>query len=124
MTATDLEMKLGPLSQIPAGEGRNFEVAGERVAVFHTRAGAVFATQASCPHKDGPLADGLVGGETLICPLHAWKFSLATGEPIFFVSAEGRSAESCRLKTYPVRVSEEGELFLTVRVPEMHAAMM
>lgn len=115
MTATDLELKLGPLSQIPPGESRNFEVAGERIAVFHTRAGEVFATQANCPHKNGPLADGLVGGGTVICPLHAWKFELATGEPVM---------GSCRLKTYPVRVSDSGELILTMRVPEMQEAVM
>jgi nitrite reductase (NADH) small subunit len=115
MTATELEMKLGPLSQIPAGEGRNFQVAGERVAVFHTRSGEVFATQANCPHKNGPLADGLVGGRTVICPLHAWKFDLSTREPVI---------GSCKLKTYPIRVTDEGELILTLRVPEMEEAVM
>lgn len=106
MTGTELETVLGPLSLIPAGEGRNFEVAGERIAVFHTRAGHVFATQASCPHKNGPLADGLVGGTTLICPLHGWKFDLSTGEPIM---------GPCKLKTYSVLLNEHGQLVLTRR---------
>jgi nitrite reductase (NADH) small subunit len=66
MNATEQKVTLGPLSLIPAGEGRNFEIAGERIAVFHTRAGQVFATQAACPHKNGPLADGLVGGNIVI----------------------------------------------------------
>jgi nitrite reductase (NADH) small subunit len=52
------------------------------VAVFHTRAGDVFATQAQCPHKAGPLADGMVGDATLVCPLHDWRFDLATGTAI------------------------------------------
>jgi nitrite reductase (NADH) small subunit len=86
-------------------------VAGERVAVFHTRSGGVFAVQANCPHRNGPLADGLVGGTTVICPLHAWNFELSSGEPI--------SAGSCKLKTYPVRVDEEQMIVLTMRVPEM-----
>lgn len=109
MTATNWEIKLGSLDLIPAGEGRNFEIAGERIAVFHTRAGEVFATQADCPHKKGPLADGLLGGGILICPLHAWKFDLATGEPVL---------GSCKLKTYAVKVSEERQLVLTLGVPE------
>lgn len=105
MTGTASEVTLGPLLLIPPGEGRNFEVAGERIAVFHTRAGQVFATQANCPHRDGPLADGLVGGSTVICPLHMWKFELSTGEPIL---------GSCRLKTYPVHLDDQGQIVLTL----------
>lgn len=115
MTAAALQFVLGPLSLVPAGEGRNFEVAGERIAVFHTRAGELFATQANCPHKNGPLADGLVGGSVLICPLHAWKFDLSTGDPIAISGDPG----SCKLKTYPVVLNEHGQLVLTVPVPEL-----
>ena len=63
------ELTLGPLSAIPPGEGRNFVSLGEKIAVFRTRGGEVFAVQAECPHRGGPLADGLLGGTTLICPL-------------------------------------------------------
>lgn len=111
MTVEDLEVYLAPLSYIPVGEGRNFEVAGERLAVFHTRSGQVFAVQAACPHKSGPLADGLVGGTTVVCPLHAWKFDLATGEPIM---------GSCKLKTYAVRVDEQDRILLTLPIPLNH----
>ena len=96
------EINLGPLTQIPLGEGRNFEVSGTEIAVFHTRQG-VYATQAACPHRQGPLADGLVGGTTLICPFHAWKFDLKTGEALM---------GQCGLQTYPVRVTESGDLRL------------
>ena len=105
MTNTDLEMMVAPLSAIPPGEGRTFEVAGERIAVFHTRTGEVFATQAKCPHKGGPLADGLVGGRTLICPLHTWKFDLTTGETIL---------GSCPVKTYPARLDGENRIIVTL----------
>ena len=44
-----LMLILGPLAQIPVGEGRVFDIGGLRIAVFHTRSGAVYATQASCP---------------------------------------------------------------------------
>ena len=108
-------MILGPLADIPPGEGRNYEAAGERVAVFHTRTGGVFAVQAACPHKGGPLADGLVGGTTVICPLHSWKFDLTSGEPIM---------GSCRLKTYAVRLDEQNRIVLTLRVAEMQEAVM
>lgn len=114
MNATEIEVTLGPLSLIPAGEGRNFEIAGERIAVFHTRAGQVFATQADCPHKNGPLADGLVGGNTVICPLHSWKFDLSTG---------GADMGSCALKTYLVSVNEDKQIILTLGVPELPASL-
>ena len=74
MTATSTEVIVAPLSAIPAGEGRTFEIAGERIAIFNTRAGGVFAVQANCPHKGAPLADGLVGGTILFCPLNYWMF--------------------------------------------------
>jgi nitrite reductase (NADH) small subunit len=99
-------MIIGSLNQIPLGEGRRFEVRGHSVAVFHTRAGQVFATQADCPHQGGPLADGLVGGSTLICPLHERAFDLVTGAGI---------GQSCVLTTYPVRITEDGLIGLRMR---------
>ncbi len=99
------EVSLGPVDQIPMGEGRVFPVRGLEVAVFHTRAGAVYATQAECPHRNGPLADGLVGGTILMCPFHSRKFDLTTG-----VGLMG----DCDIQTYPVRLSEGGEMWLTV----------
>lgn len=105
MTRNSVEVKLGPIHFIPLGEGRSFVACGEKIAVFRTRGGEVFATQAECPHRRGPLADGLVGGTTLICPLHSWKFNLATGEALF---------GDCGVKTYPVSVDETGEIILTI----------
>jgi nitrite reductase (NADH) small subunit len=115
MTARDLELNLGSLEAIPPGEGRNYLVGSERVAVFHTRSGQVFATQATCPHKNGPLADGLVGGTTLICPLHAWKFDLNTGEPLM---------GTCGIKTYPVHLNEQKQIILTLSIPQANALAM
>ena len=63
MTKAEIEVSAAPLSAIPAGEGRTFVLGGVRVAIFNGRDGEVFATQADCPHKQGPLADGLTGGE-------------------------------------------------------------
>ena len=98
-----MELKFCALSAIPLGEGRNFDALGEKIAVFRTRSGGVFAVQATCPHRGGPLADGLLGGTTLICPLHAWKFDISTGDVI---------SGECGLKTYPVRVDDSGQVVL------------
>ncbi len=95
---------LGPVSRIPIGEGRTFEVAGVAVAVFRTRHGEVYATQALCPHRGGPLADGIIGAGTVICPLHSYRFALDTGQS----AGNGCSA----LRTYQVTVGEGGHILL------------
>jgi nitrite reductase (NADH) small subunit len=105
MTPAMAELELCQLSAIPPGEGRNVVALGQKIAIFHTRGGGVFAVQAECPHRGGPLADGLVGGTTLICPLHAWKFDLSTGQALF---------GDCGIKTFPVRVDQAGRILLTV----------
>jgi nitrite reductase (NADH) small subunit len=96
---------IGTLSQIPPGEGRNFLVGGTTVAVFHTHAGEVFATQPACPHLGGPLADGLLGNAAVLCPLHDRLFDLRTGQQI---------GGDCALRCYPVQLTPEGAIVLTL----------
>lgn len=92
---------IGPLTQIPPGEGRVFEVAGTKVAVFRTWSDAVFATQPECPHRQGPLADGLMGDASVVCPLHERQYDLRTGA--------GLNTE-CSITTYPVRLLADGTM--------------
>jgi len=99
-------VKVGVLDDIPAGEGRTYLVEGIKVAVFHARDGRVFATQAQCPHKQGPLADGLLGGAQIVCPLHERVFDLRTGESL--------GGEDCALKVYPVQCTPDGGLLLEI----------
>ncbi len=100
-----MDVTLGMIDSIPAGDGRTFRVGEVHLAVFRSRAGGVFVTQAECPHRGGPLADGLVGGSTVICPLHSLKFDLVTGQ-----SSNGE----CTLKTYPVRLGSAGQVLVEV----------
>lgn len=72
--------RVGSVEQVPAGEGRAFVVGDERVAVFRLRNGEVRAVAARCPHRGGPLADGLIDGQQVICPLHNHAFRLADGQ--------------------------------------------
>jgi nitrite reductase (NADH) small subunit len=99
------ERKLAPLSEIPPGEGRNFDVGGLAVAVFHTRGGEVFATQAACPHRQGPLADGLLDQARVICPLHDRTYDLRTGVSV---------NSDCSIQVFPARVAEDGTVVLTL----------
>jgi nitrite reductase (NADH) small subunit len=101
-----LSFDLGPVTQIPLGEGRLFVVGRLIVAVFRTRREELFATQAWCPHQGGSLADGIVAGGKVVCPMHAYRYSLATGQP------EGHS---CRvLSTFDVRLRTDGHVALSV----------
>ena len=95
---------IGRTTEIPPGEGRTFEVGGKRIAVFHARTGGFFAIQADCPHKGGPLADGLLGGTTVVCPLHDRAWDLATGAPA--------ANSDCPIAVYPIRAAEDGTLVL------------
>ena len=74
------KVRVGAADAIPPGQGRCFLVGGEEISVFRQRDGRLFATQNRCPHKNGPLSEGIVGDGKVICPLHGHKFDLATGE--------------------------------------------
>ncbi|RAU95375.1 Rieske (2Fe-2S) protein [Mycobacterium colombiense] len=73
------DVNLGPVDQIPVGEGRTFVVDGRQIAVFRCRDGSLRALDAVCPHRGGPLADGLVDADVVICPLHGFTYDLASG---------------------------------------------
>lgn len=70
---------VGAADDVPMLEGRDATVDGRRIAVFRLPAG-FSATDAACPHKGGPLSDGLVADGCVTCPLHNWRLDLTTGE--------------------------------------------
>ena len=73
------EVVVGSVDEIPLGEGRTFAVDGEQIAVFRLRDGSLRAIDAVCPHRGGPLADGLADERVVVCPLHGYTFDLCTG---------------------------------------------
>jgi len=83
------------------------------VAVFRTADDEVFALDNACPHKQGPLAEGIVHGKAVTCPLHNWVFSLETG------MAQG--ADEGQVATYPARV-EDGRILLDATILRARAA--
>lgn len=72
-------VNLGPVDQIPLGEGRAFVVDGRQIAVFRLRDGSLRALDAVCPHRGGPLADGLSDAHVVVCPLHGFTYDLTSG---------------------------------------------
>ena len=94
---------IGALTDIPPQGARVVKTAAGCVAVFRTAADQVFAIDDTCPHKGGPLSEGIVHGNSVTCPLHAWVFSLETG------IAQG--ADAGFVATYPARI-EAGRILL------------
>jgi nitrite reductase (NADH) small subunit len=71
---------VGAVTDIPLRGARRAPSAKGDVAIFRTGDGEIFALMDRCPHKGGPLSQGLVHGHAVTCPLHAWSIELATGE--------------------------------------------
>jgi len=94
---------IGALDDIPLRGARVVKTPLGCVALFRTEETEVHAISDSCPHKGGPLSDGIVHGKKVTCPLHNWVFSLETGE------AQG--ADAGRVDTYVVRI-EDGRLLM------------
>jgi nitrite reductase (NADH) small subunit len=95
-------IRIGVLSDIPRRGARCVQSPWGRIAVFRTAEDRVFAMEDRCPHKAGPLSQGIVHGASVTCPLHNWVISLETGK------AQG--ADEGAVRTVPVMV--EGELLL------------
>jgi nitrite reductase (NADH) small subunit len=92
---------LGPVDQIPLGEGRTFAVDGVQIAVFRLHDGSLRAIDAVCPHRGGPLADGLADDTVVVCPLHNHTFDLCSGAE---VSGAAMSVRSYPLETLDGRI--------------------
>ncbi|KEJ88697.1 nitrite reductase small subunit NirD [Sulfitobacter donghicola] len=98
-------INIAALDAVPQRGARLIKTAHGCVAVFRTSEDKVFALDNACPHKKGPLADGIVHGSEVTCPLHNWVISLETGK------AQG--ADEGQVATYPARV-EDGCILLDV----------
>jgi len=101
-------VRISSCDSVPVREGRAVHVADREIAVFNL-GDRFLAVDNSCPHRGGPLADGIVSGPSVVCPLHAWKIDLETG-----CVARPAAGPSC-LTSYPVRV-DEGTIVLGIPV--------
>ncbi len=94
---------IAALEDIPPRGARVVKTRLGCVAVFRTGDDKVFAIDDACPHKKGPLSEGIVHGNAVTCPLHNWVINLETG------MAQG--ADEGRVNTYEIRV-EQGRILL------------
>jgi nitrite reductase (NADH) small subunit len=96
---------VGAVTDIPLRGARRVPTPKGDVAVFRTGDNQFYALMDRCPHKDGPLSQGIIHGRAVTCPLHAWNIDLATGEPT------GADAGKGCTPTVALRV-ENGRLLL------------
>ncbi len=94
---------------IPLREGRRVAWREYDIAVFNL-GGEYLAVDNQCPHKQGPLADGLVAGKAVFCPLHNWKISLQTGCAL--------SGGKGNAKTYPGK-EKNGKIYVAFEEGQM-----
>ena len=97
-------------ADIPPREGRSVRLGGREIAIFNL-GDRFLAVDNRCPHKGGPLAEGIVAGSAVVCPLHAWKIDLHTG------AVARPAAETSCVEAHAVRVIDG---IIQVRLP-LHA---
>lgn len=102
-------IEVGSLDDIPQLGARVVTTPDGDIAVFRTADDEVFALRDKCPHKGGPLSQGIVHGKRVACPLHDWKIQLDSGEAV-------SPDEGCAA-SFPVRV-EDGSIFLSLAPKE------
>ncbi len=101
-------IEVGRLDDIPRQGARVVRRAEGDIALFRTLDDEVFALRDQCPHKGGPLSQGIVHGKRVACPLHDWKISLDSGQAV-------APDEGCAAR-FPVRM--EGDLLFLSLKPE------
>ncbi len=94
---------IGALDDIPPQGARVVKTAQGCIAVFRTADDRVFALEDRCPHKGGPLSEGIVHGTSVTCPLHNWVFDMNSG------SAQG--ADEGMVRTFATKV-QQGRVLL------------
>ena len=93
-------IRVTALANLPLREGRAVGLGDREIALFNL-GDRVLATDNQCPHQGGPLCDGIVAGESVVCPLHAWKVNLASG----VVERPTPGKDHC-VRTYPTRIED------------------
>ncbi|MGO4832771.1 nitrite reductase small subunit NirD [Rhizobiaceae sp. 2RAB30] len=87
---------IGTIDDIPQRGARCVKTPQGTIGIFRTHDDCVFAIEDHCPHRNGPLTQGIVHGRAVTCPLHNWVISLETGKAI--------GADEGSVRTIPVRV--------------------
>jgi nitrite reductase (NADH) small subunit len=101
MIKREMWIRITLVQNIPLREGRSVKIAGREIAIFNL-GDRILAVENRCPHKGGPLAEGIVSGATVVCPLHALKIGLEDGKTL----NEPPSRHSHCVATFRTRVRD------------------
>jgi len=107
--SNDNWIEVGKVEDIPRQGARVVARAEGDIAIFRTVDDEIFALRDKCPHKGGPLSQGIVHGKRVACPLHDWKINLDSGDAV-------APDEGCAAR-FPVKV-EGGVIKLSLTPDE------
>lgn len=107
MRASECWTNIGNLADIPVEGARVVVSPGCRIAIFRTADNQVFALEDRCPHRGGPISQGIVHGTQVTCPLHNLVIDLENGQ--------AQESGAAPVRTVPVRMGESGEILLDAR---------
>lgn len=90
---------VGPISELPEKLGKTVTIGIKEIAVFKLESGEIRAIENRCPHKGGVLAEGIVSGEYVFCPMHDWKISVVDGKV--------QDPDVGCVRSYPVEIKDD-----------------
>lgn len=103
----DFWFDLGAVSSIPVRGARTVRTPRRDIAVFRTANDEIFALENRCPHKGGPLSEGIVHGRKVACPLHHWVIDLEDGQ--------ATGADKGCARSYPIKIVQ-GRIYINMSV--------
>jgi nitrite reductase (NADH) small subunit len=106
-------IEIGRVEDIPPRGARVLKTKGGDIAVFRSADDRIFALDDRCPHRGGPLSQGIVHGWKVTCPLHNWAIELVNGKAV-------SPDEGCATK-YPVRIKDGAISLLLASDPVMQS---
>lgn len=97
-------IKVAKTSEVPLGKIKKVAINGKEIALYNLN-GKFYATTNICPHQGGPLDEGEMDGDTVICPWHGWMFNVTDGATVM--------NPRLKIQTYPVQVQGD-DILLSV----------
>ncbi len=88
-------VKVAAITELPPGTAKIVSAKGKTIALFNV-SGTVYATDNACLHQGGPLGEGILQGDIIVCPWHMWEYNVRTGEKV--------GHPELKLATYPVHI--------------------
>lgn len=101
-------IRAAKIDEVPLGEGKRVEVAGKTIALFNV-GGSFYAIDDTCPHAGGPLSEGFLEGEVVICPWHSSGFEIKTGKVVGPPAETGVSSYLVRVEGTDIETKSRNE---------------